>query len=135
MCQLSIMHVTFCAEMGRGKAPPSGTSAVYSAPCPTLGALVGPVLCAVGSARFLYACHPRPVNGYTTALIGMVDRGTQGQPNQIFRARRHPRHYAIERYRTRGPRKPSMAQISFDRVSKLYGEEKALHEVSLTFVD
>jgi osmoprotectant transport system ATP-binding protein len=28
-----------------------------------------------------------------------------------------------------------MAQISFDRVSKLYGEEKALHEVSLTFVD
>src|SRR5262245_37479995 len=28
-----------------------------------------------------------------------------------------------------------MAQISFDRVSKLYGEEKALHEVSLTLVD
>jgi osmoprotectant transport system ATP-binding protein len=28
-----------------------------------------------------------------------------------------------------------MAQISIDRVSKLYGEEKALHEVSLTFVD
>jgi osmoprotectant transport system ATP-binding protein len=28
-----------------------------------------------------------------------------------------------------------MAQISFDRVSKHYGEEKALHEVSLTLVD
>jgi osmoprotectant transport system ATP-binding protein len=28
-----------------------------------------------------------------------------------------------------------MAQISIDRVSKLYREEKALHEVSLTFVD
>src|SRR5262245_16359675 len=65
----------------------------------------------------------------------MVDRGNRGQPNQFFRARCHPRHYVIERYRARGPGKPTMAQISLDRVSKRYGEEKALHEVSLTFVD
>src|SRR5262245_13424706 len=77
------MHVTFCAERGRGKAPPVRET-VRRPPgiMPDLRRSFAP-FCARRAARLLHACHPRPANGYNIisgVVLSPEDRPVTSRP-------------------------------------------------------